>query len=90
MLIDAYEDTFDTAMLIGGDSDLVPPIREIRRLFPRKRVIAVFPPKRISTEIKNVSNGVFHLNEVDLKNNLLPDEIKKPDGYVLKRPQKWR
>lgn len=44
MLSDAFQDRFDTAILVGGDSDLVPPVTEIRKLFPAKRVICVFPP----------------------------------------------
>ena len=90
MLSDAFQDNFDTAILVGGDSDLVPTIVEIRKLFRSKRVICVFPPKRASKELQKACNGVMHLNEADLKNNQLPEEITKADGYVLKRPAFWR
>ena len=52
ILEDAYQDAFDTALLISGDSDLCPPLRTIRRLFPRKRIIVAFPPARISTDLR--------------------------------------
>ena len=42
MLTDAYSDTFDTAIVISGDSDLAPPIGKIRNMFPTKRVC---PPR---------------------------------------------
>ena len=90
MLSDAFQDNFDTAILVGGDSDLVPPIVEVRKLFKEKRIICVFPPKRVSKEIQKACNGVMHLNEVDLRNNQLPDSVTKGDGYVLQRPKSWR
>ena len=90
MMIDAHQDNFDTAMLVGGDSDLVPPINAIRNLFPKKRVMAVFPPKRISKQIRNACNGFFHIGEIDLKNNLLPEEVTKPDGYTIRCPASWK
>jgi uncharacterized LabA/DUF88 family protein len=36
MLVDSFKDKFDTAFLISGDTDLIPPIREIKSLFPKK------------------------------------------------------
>lgn len=90
MLIDAYENKFDTAILVGGDSDLVPPIQSIRTLFPEKRVMACFPPNRSSKELLSVANGQLHIREADLKNNQLPEQIEKPDGYVLNCPKYWK
>jgi hypothetical protein len=37
LLDDAYDDRFDLAVVISGDSDLVPPIEAVRRWFPSKR-----------------------------------------------------
>ncbi len=90
MMADAFQDKFDTAILIGGDSDLVPPITKIRELFPKKRVMACFPPNRSSKQILKAVNGQLHIKEADLKNNLLPDKLEKPDGYIIKRPLQWR
>lgn len=90
MLIDAYQDSFDTAILIGGDSDLVPPIKSIREIFPEKRVMACFPPNRSSKEIVGIANGQLHIREADLKNNQLPLKIIKPDGYELNCPKSWK
>ena len=51
MLKDAYENLFDVAYLISGDSDLVPPIEIIRSMTPSKRVVVFFPPNRFSREL---------------------------------------
>ena len=37
LLLDAFDDRFDTALVISGDSDLSPPIEAILRRHPSKR-----------------------------------------------------
>ncbi len=90
MLVDAYQDHFDIAVLLGGDSDLVPPINAIKSLFPDKQVIACFPPNRFSKEIRAITNGQLHIHEPDLKNSQLPDQVTRGDGFIYKRPTKWK
>lgn len=89
MVSDAYNNNYDTALLISGDIDLVPAIEVIRANCPTKRIIVVFPPKRSADELRNVANGVMHITESILKNSVLPLEITKAGGYVLKCPSKW-
>ena len=90
LLGDAYEDKFDTALLISADSDLITPIEKVRQLFPKKRVISVFPPNRASKEITKVATAFFQLGRGVIANSLFPAEVTKADGYVLKCPAKWR
>jgi len=89
MLIDAFQNKFDTAILISGDSDLVPPVREIKKYFKDKKVIVAFPPKRHNISISNMVNGSFIIGRKKLKDSQLPDEIVKPDGHKLIRPTEW-
>lgn len=90
MLVDAYENIFDVAVIISGDSDLVPPIKEIRRLFPEKKIFACFPPRRRSKEIRKMCSGEIIIGEADLKNSQLPEIVTRPDGYEYKRPTNWK
>src|SRR6266568_3810935 len=57
LLGDAVRNRFDTALVISADSDLCPAVREVKDLFPTKRIIAVFPPGRRSAELKRVVDG---------------------------------
>ena len=34
---------FDKAVIISGDSDLIPPVKRIRELFPKK-IVTIYPP----------------------------------------------
>ena len=89
MLTDAFQARFDVARLFSGDSDLVPPIRAIRKLFPKLRVIVAFPPKRYSRNLANTAHGHVFIDEPTLGRSQLPDEVAKADGYILKRPASW-
>jgi uncharacterized LabA/DUF88 family protein len=89
LMKDAFRDRFDIAFLISADSDLVSPIRTVRQLFPRKKVISIFPPGRFSLALKKVSTGVLHVGHVELSKSLFPDQVIK-DGVILERPASWR
>lgn len=89
MLMDAFNDRFDTALLISGDSDLVPPTKAINKEFPAKRIVIAFPPARTSMRLRQSASAYFHITEAKLRKSMFTDNITKPDGYVLKRPQRW-
>jgi hypothetical protein len=81
----------DIALIISADSDLCPAIRTARSLNPRRGMIAAFPPRRSSFEIRELIRGTFTIAAVVLRNSLLPDTISDPDtGRTYQRPGKWR
>jgi uncharacterized LabA/DUF88 family protein len=90
LLCDAFEDRFDTALIISGDSDLTPPVEAILARFSTKKIIVVSPPERHSVRLAKAASASFQLGRKLLKDSQFPDEYKKPDGYVLKRPGTWK
>ncbi len=90
LLADAFDDRFDTALLISGDSDLTTPVNKLRAKFPAKRLIVVFPPGRQSFELKKAANATFIIGEANLRQSQLPAQVKRADGFVLQRPAHWR
>ena len=89
LMTDALQNRFDVALLISADSDLVGPVETVQRLFPTKRVVAIFPPGRSSFALKQIAKAVLHIGHVDLARSLFPDEIIRPDRVSLRRPTKW-
>lgn len=90
VLADAFDDVFDTAIVVSGDSDLRTPLRKMRDRFAEKRIVVAFPPGRYSNELKRCAHGFFTIGEDKLRASQLPERIAKPDGYVLTRPATWR
>jgi hypothetical protein len=91
IVADAAAGASDLALIISADSDLCPAIRTARSLNSRRGMIAAFPPRRSSFEIRSLIRGAFTVAAVDLRNSLLPDTVNDPaTGRTYKRPGKWR
>ena len=89
LLIDAIEDKYDVAMLISGDSDLVPPIIAVQNKFPDKRVIVGFPPERHNNGVKQASRGSFIIGRQKLIQSQFPDIVINAQGYAINKPLEW-
>ena len=90
LLCDAQDDAFDTAVIVSGDSDLVGPVKAVRRRFPDKRVIIAFPPERNrSKELKEASDRFFTIRPNKLRESLFPERVIRADGHAVVRPSKW-
>jgi len=90
LLVDAFADAFDTALLISADSDLVPPVQAVRRLFPNKRIVVFLPPGRKSHQLQTAGHACFTIGRATLRKSQLPDRVTKPDGHIVTRPATWR
>lgn len=90
MLRDAYQDNYDTALLVSGDSDLTPIVKAVKDISKNKQVFVVFPPNRTSFDLKENADSSANMWESSLKKSLLPNIIKKEDGYSLQKPRTWK
>ena len=89
MLGDAYLDKYDMALLVTGDSDLIPPIKSLHYLFGTKRVFVAFPPNRHNVNIQRAAKGSIIIGKERLKDAQFPDNVVKKDGFILKKPAEW-
>jgi len=89
MLMDARDEKFDAALLISGDSDLIPPVTAVNKRFVDKRVVVGFPPNRHNISVASIAKGHFVIGRKKLKDSQLPAEIRKSDGFVLRKPVEW-
>lgn len=90
LMADAYQDLFDTALLVSADSDLVGAVRTVGELFEGKRVIVAFPPRRTSKALAKAARNHTHIARALLARSVFPETVTKPDGYRLRRPPEWR
>jgi uncharacterized LabA/DUF88 family protein len=90
LMSDAFLNQFDAALLVSADSDLVGPIQAVHRLFKTKRVVAAFPPGRSSSALQRAADGHLFIGPDVLSKSVFPDELVKPNGYILRRPAPWR
>lgn len=90
LMVDVFDNAFDTALLISADSDLVRPVKTVVARFPAKRVVVAMPPGRHSVQLAGASSGFFQICEAKLKRSLLPATLRSKGGYLSTRPAGWR
>jgi len=88
---DAHNDTFDTGILITGDSDIIPAIKAIKETFPIKKIGVVIPIGRRAEEIKNECDFHMKMKEKHLRDSQFPDKIivDLENNLFLDRPLSW-
>lgn len=90
IIVDAYKNEYDMAMLISGDSDLTPPIKAVHSLFKDKRVFIAFPPKRHNSSMALVAKGSMMIGRKKLVDAQFDDEVISKTGFKLKKPAEWK
>lgn len=87
----AYSDSFDRALVISNDSDLVPAIRMVRKRFPQKTVTTIAPPNYYhSNELIRVSSDKARIRPMHLERAILPVLVKDASGLIsISRPEEY-
>jgi len=89
LLADAFQNAFDTAVIVSADSDLARSILKVQQLFPDKTIVIAFPPGRYSSELHALVKCSFIIGRRTIGSSLFPDIVNKSNGYKLIKPQQW-
>lgn len=84
----AYEDAFDTAIVISGDSDLTSALQLVKDVHPEKRIAVGIPPGRKAKQLKAVSHFSLKILSEHIIKNQLPPVIDLPSGHRIISPYK--
>jgi len=83
-------DRYDTAIIISGDSDLIPAIKAAKLNFPNKKFGIVVPIERRAEELKNIADFHMKIKEEHLASSQFPDTIDIGSNQKLNRPLTWK
>ena len=84
-----HTDACDTVVLVSGDTDLIPAIRTVQRLFSDKEVVVAFPDKRTNAQLRQAVPFSFKIRRKRYEQNQFPENIMLATGRVLKKPTGW-
>lgn len=87
LLVDGYEDDFDTAVIISNDSDLEGPIRAVRQRLGRD-VHVLNPHSNISTVMKRAATSYHEIPRKHLATYQFPSVLHDKKG-TFSKPSKW-
>ena len=86
----AVMDQYDRAILISGDTDLIPAIKAVRVTFPQKEIGVILPIGKSSEDLLKQADFRHKMREHHLASSRFPDSILLPDGSTLECPPTWK
>lgn len=81
----ALKNTFDEAVIVSADSDLIPPIMAIKNIFPSKYISVLPPFMNSAQDLINHAHKKYKMKENTLTGSQLPDMIS-----VYQKPSDWK
>lgn len=85
----AIKDSYDTALIISGDSDLVPAIEAVKTMFPAKHIHVVIPIGRRAEILKQTADSYMKMKQKHLKSSQFEDTVNIEGGNSVTRPPRW-
>lgn len=89
VIADAFNGNMDVALILSGDSDVIPQIEYLQNHFPAIEVRLVYPPASKNKDLKKLVKDPPTINGYQLRTNQLPDEIPYRKAFIS-RPEEWR
>ena len=84
-----HKNECDTAIILSGDTDVIPAIKTVKQIFKDKKVVAIFPFKRKNEEVKAACDFSFSIKGDKYLKHLLADPYKLKDGTLINKPAAW-
>jgi uncharacterized LabA/DUF88 family protein len=85
----AVQDKFDNIYLMSGDSDLIPAVKELKKLFNEKKVILVLPIGQTASELRNTCDSIVQIKEMHLASCLMEKTFTNKYGKTISCPPEW-
>ena len=87
LLVDAFKKDCEAAMIISNDSDLIEPIRIVRKEFG-VRIVLALPKKKPSVDLMKHADSILRIREGVLRASQFPNTLTDAHG-TFSKPGKW-
>ena len=85
----SIENKYDKAIIISGDSDLLPSINAVRKTFPNKQIGVIIPIGRRAEALKQACDFYMKMKEKHLSSATFKQNVKINDNEFLVCPPEW-
>lgn len=82
-------DVCDIVVILSGDTDLAPVVREANVLYPSKQVAFAFPYRRKNQELARLAPRSFSISKEQYCKHQLENPYLLPNGRSLYKPENW-
>ena len=89
LVLYSFQERYDKAIIISGDTDLLPAVTGVRAAFLGKQIGLVLPIGRRSQDFKQQVDFHYKMREHHLIKSQFPDPFVLPDSTSLVKPVNW-
>jgi len=86
----AVQGRYDKAIIISGDTDLLPAIKAVQTTYPGKLIGVVIPIGRASEDLKKQADFHYKMKDRHLASSTYPDPYMLKDGTPVACPPTWK
>ena len=84
-----FLDLCDTAVLVTGDTDVIPAVKATQRLFPHKEIAFLLPYKRHNKELVDLVEKHFEIKKETYQRHQFSDPFTTKKGKQIIKPVSW-
>lgn len=88
LLMDAFDDLFDVAVVVSNDSDLAEPMRLVKQRFGKTVGLLCHRSTRVSGKLRPLADFVRSFHSGALAASQFPIQLTDPNG-TFRKPQSW-
>jgi uncharacterized LabA/DUF88 family protein len=88
-LFQRAEKEYDQAVILSGDSDLIPAVEAVKKAYPNKKVGLIIPINGIAEELKSHCNWHSQITQKQLQDSQFPETIQISPAEIIARPDLW-
>lgn len=88
LLVDAFENEYDVAIVVSNDSDLAEPIRLVKSRLS-KRVVLLNPRKQTAMDLRGIADDYRQVRFGPLQASQFPDVLSDANG-MIQVPDSWK
>ncbi len=84
-----FNDKCDEAVIISGDTDLLPAVKMCKKVRPDMPIFFIFPYQRKNDVLANQANASFSIKPDTYKRCQFPDPFVYANGKTVQKPFHW-
>lgn len=88
LICDGINDLYDRAVIVSGDTDLIPAIEAVHKILPDKEIGVMFPLRRYNNSLEKAADFAITMREKMLSRCQFPDKIRI-GNTTIERPASW-
>ena len=88
-LFQRAEKEYDQAVIVSGDSDLIPAVEAVRKAYPAKKVGLIIPINGIAEELKSYCSWHSQITQKQLQDSQFPRTIQISSSESIACPDLW-